>query len=456
MLNVCSSSRKRFMTSHFQITEAQFCLFSAFAYPVAFGAGLLWSNLHKNLCKKSYFFTLYLSTVLGLVFFLSTSLVPEYSRVSCMLMYLYVACMSCAIPVLCGECFKVLGAEKALFGRSFVFALLGNVFVGPAVKWLCEDLNWRRLYQLATVLHAVFFAALLYTDCSARGPPLAASKRMATDSTGHRQADPALAYFEGTVFAPTLAGSSFSQRESPGAFILKIFQNLRYLAVLGCGFSISLSSQIMKLSVPSFLEESAKLSNLASSALNVIGTGSEFALLLLFPGLLKFYSLVDCFVAAIACYFGHAFIHLLVAIMLRGSSSIHTCSILLVFGAPLKGAAISLIQSTAPLLISSLLSDSSSPGHSSLGQKFYSASFSVLAGFIAGLISYRWACSSRADPIFVFKNCVLWSFLAVAFVCYAFSVASPTANSSSGKRAKKPLAVNHRYEALVIDNLYGE
>jgi MFS family permease len=454
VLNVCSAHRRAFLTGFHGLSHADFSLFSSFCYPVSFLAGLWWTAWHRK--KRDAFALLQCASLAGLAFFLATSLpfVAANRAFVFLCMFSYVGCMAGLMPVICIECFDSL-KDRRYFGQNLMLAYVGNVFMALLIRIVCPKAkigsgNWSRLYFVALATHLCYLASLSLMK-SHSSFIHSAKEHEALANEEEQENEPLPIFFQNTPWETNMSGSSFSSsartlKKLPlaGVSTEKLWENSRYLCILTCGFFVSLSTNLMKIALPTFLEEHLKMRSWMESFVSTLGTGAEFAILLAFPKISNSYSYQGLFLISVSLYFLYLSLFCVVGKLGIG---LELQLLLYSLNVPLKGASLGLMQCVAPLCISQEC------GKRSNGQKVYSAVVSMAAGFIAGLFGYWIAVNNRTfdlESSAVFRHCIFWCFVALLIAVWMFLFRDGEA------RAKKISANSFRYEALLIDNLYSE
>lgn len=486
VMHVCSSFRRAFLVNKFAFKNTEFALFMAFSYPISFLAGLLWSNLHRK--SSSQFRCLTVASVAACVFFMATAITGFSRLATALCMFGYVASMAAIMPITCILCFQSL-KDRTFFGQNFILALGGTVVMPPIVRYVCGmreggvAASWAPLYALALLMH-VFYVGVLRlishwhaTDedavCFKENIYLSDVNRSAAEDESAGDAADIPIYFTNTPYSTDMAGSSFS-RGSPlsssvsSASIKKrsrlrrtlsssvfgadsLLNNTRFMAIVLCGFMVSISTHMMKILLPSFLEDFVKVGGTVESLVASVASAAELAAIVAFPYVAREFSYAAIFLASVSFYFAHMTSYLLLpGLCVRIVERAQIATLFLLF-APLKGLAAGLLQCTAPILISAV-----TPKRSN-GQRLYSAVVSMLAGFVAGIFGY--AISEDAMPStrpgavlspvnsgLVFRHCFGWSFVALLFAFYIFVV----------KRPGHARSYDFKYEALFIDNMYAD
>lgn len=490
-LNICTTFRRAFMTSYFGLSNAQFSLFMSISYPVSFGAGLAWTLAHKR--SDSQFNTIKYASVGALACFLSTFVVPSEAKLLlCLLMLGYVGFCSAIIPIICILCFQTL-KDRTYFGQNFVFSVAGSLLMTQVVQFTCRVSSkgisrWFFIYPLSAAVHALFLIGVGFVERKHRGEGgkiYISTTNNDTESLGggkdsgefeeqnDLESNPSSVQqdqpvcFDNSPYASNLSGSSFAFTKRSNPFSLvgsgsqrpktefstprqSLLHNKRFLAVVGCGFLVSLSSNLMKILLPSYLEDYVHVNPLVESFIHTGSSIAEFLIMITFPWISRQLSFQSCFLSAVSLYFLYmtCFSMLPTSVLLKSSSgSVATGQrivLMFILCAPLKGIASGLMNSSSSLLVSCIT------GKNSGAQKVYSAIVSMFAGFIAGLYGFWLALetdSLAVETSLVFRHCFLWCFVALMFSFYVFLLEKP------GSACRNQ---NYRYEALLLDQAATE
>lgn len=451
VLNVCSAHRRAFLTAFHGLSHADFSLFSSFCYPVSFLAGLWWTSWHRK--RRDPFALLQSASLLGLLFFLASGipLVAGCRSLVFLCMFAYVGCMAGLMPVICIECFDSL-KDRRYFGQNLMLAYVGNAVMAAVIRFICpKGASWGRLYFVALSVHLAYFGALTAMKTHSAFTSTAKEREALGEEVEN---EPLPIFFQNTPWESNMSGSAFSSstsrafKKQPFATLPseRLWENSRYLCILVCGFFVSLSTNLMKIALPTFLEEHLKMRSWMESIVSTVGTGAEFAILLAFPKISNSFSYQGLFLISVSLYFLYLSMFCVVGKLGIG---LDFQLLLYALNVPLKGASLGLMQCVAPLCISQEC------GKRSNGQKVYSAVVSMAAGFIAGLFGYWIAVSNRTfdlESSAVFRHCIFWCFVALVGALWMF-LFRPEGPGAAGKRAS---GSSFRYEALLIDNLYSE